>query len=62
LINRLTLPAEFKTPLGQFDGGIGGTNEAFDAFFGWLTREATKLDATSRKRDKQRKVTSADGT
>jgi len=62
LIHRLTLPAEFKTPLDQFDGDIGETNEAFDGLFGWLTREATKLDATSRKRDKQRKATSTDST
>jgi hypothetical protein len=62
LIYRLTLPAEFKTPLDQFDGDIGETNEAFDGIFRWLTREATKLDATSRKRDKQRKATSADAT
>jgi hypothetical protein len=62
LINRLTLPAEFKTVLDQFAGDIGETNEAFDGLFGWPTKEATKLDTTSRKRDKQRKATSADAT
>jgi hypothetical protein len=62
LMNRLTLPDDFKTGLDEYPGDAGETNIAFDAFFGWLRTEATQLDSKQRKRVKQRQTAAADST
>jgi hypothetical protein len=53
LQRHLTLPEVFPTALDDYPGDTGETNLAFDAFFGWLKKEAVALDLKQRRREKQ---------